>query len=379
MRKIVGYLCTLVMVISGCGTIHEKPQVVRDDGLTIAQFCSNFVEKIGRQETGIISSVFDRSTFLKNIFSTVPLNPQEKNAFKVGFESALDGVFLDMEQSMFFFGSWYVQSIKDNGTRGKCVLQSGMVDLGVSIIEFYVTNRGSIKISNWFDHTQGVLATDRVRTTLLDFYQHGKSAISEEQKKLGYQNMAAFAKALQKRDIDKALDYYKALPHQMKKNGMNALSIVSLSTFVGRRYEESVEILLDIPEYSARPFIVIDYLLEKKQFDQIHDILDNLEESIGESSVIEILRSSIFYAQGQTEKSWKHALKSIDIDNSYEASYWHVFSQFVDQRSYEDAILVLDILYKAWGYDFTRATFENEPLYQDLVKTPEFDQWIKRL
>lgn len=371
--------CALMIVLSGCGTTPKKQQGYNDEYQTILQFCSSFADRITGKEAGVVVSAFDHNNFVKNVVSGTQLSLQEKSTFTAGFEPLMNKVLGTFENSLFAFGGWYVQSFKDNGARGKCVLQSGIVDSGVSIIEFYITNNKSIKISNWFDHTQGVLATDRLRLTLSDLYRLGNSAAQSEEKKREYMSLVGFAQAIQTRDIDKAFEYYYLLPYEMTKSGMNALNLVSLSTLVGKRYDEATEILLDIPDYTSRPFIIIDYLLKKKEYEQIHLILDKLEDDIGESTVVEIMRSSLYSQQGQPKKSWKHALKSIDIDNSYEASYWHVFSQFVEQESYSDAVLVLDVLYKAWGYDFTRATFADKALYKNLASTPVFDAWIKSL
>ncbi len=359
----------------------------RPDEQSLSGFCEVLSGKLSGDADTFILAHFDEQKFSDNVFLGVRSNTRSFRAIKARMQESIKdlprGLVADTRGS-----KWDVIRFSQQGNSAKCLLRNDFISSrGIQLIEFYLYEASDgIRIFNWKDQVKNVLTSDMMRSVALDL-QAFDEKVARGQVEKGSQDekdiktLFTYIIALKNQDVRTAIEYYKQLPPNYKNNPVYGLRMVILGgTKGGKAYQESLQLFYDQFKNDERfDLLFMDYYFERKQYQKALESIESAEKRIGPDTGFYLLKAVMYQEMGQTKKFYAMCLKLINHDVGYENTYWLLFDELVRQRQYEDAVLVLDVMHKAFSYSFSRDRFERDPDYAQLIRTNTFNQWIKSL
>ena len=382
-------------LLSAC--VSNSPRQTAESGLnaqatrpaeqSLSGFCEVLSQKLSGDADAFVTAHFDERKFSDNVFLGVQSNTRSFRAIKARMQETIRhlprGLVEDTRGS-----KWDVIRFSQQGNSAKCLLRNDFISSrGIQLIEFYLYESGDgIRIFNWKDQVKNVLTSDMMRSVALDIQAFDEKVArgqvekgSKEEKDI--KTLFTYIIALKNQDARNAIDYYKQLPPRYKNNPVYGLRMVILGGVRGGKiYQESLQLFYDQFKNDERfDLLFMDYYFQRKQYQKALASIESAEKRIGPDTGFYLLKAVMYQEMGQTKKFYAMCLKLIEHDVGYENTYWLLFDELVRQRQYEDAVLVLDVMHKAFSYSFSRNRFERDPDYAQLIRTNTFNQWIKSL
>lgn len=376
-------------LLSACSSMPDHGVPPMQPGSTVEKldprdFCYAVAENLTAGDASLLINAFDTRKFLNNALIGVKGNNKSFLQFKQGLETGVKAFPKMLENLVSETTRWDVVRFDDKSNRLRCLLRSGFTHAGVMIFELYLMDASDqTYVVNWFDHIKGTLASDSIRTMALDYKRvfdgldRGElTTYSEEYQ--GILKLNQFLTAAKNKDAVGALNYYDLLPRRYKNSPIYASRAVDIATTLGesshRKYLENfVRRFSERDEYKLRSY---DYYLLNKEYDNAILAVDGAIERIGGDPALHLMRAFANREKGDIKAFYANCWEALDADASFEETYWVLLETLAQEKRFEDSVLVLSIMRKAFNYSFTKDGFSSDPKYAELAKSKVFAEWI---
>lgn len=281
----------------------------------------------------------------------------------------------------------YVKLLKTSPMKDgiKALVRADYGDNGLGYVEFYLqkTTGSGIKVIDWFDYSQGQLASEVLRQILAitapsqsyvdNFFNivSGKAVTRQEFIKL--------FKSIQAKDYDKFANLYRGLSADAKRN--RQLMVVAVST-ASLSQDELLyqQVLDDLHKYHHNDpkisFLLIDYLFYKERYSEALQSINAFREQIDvNDAALMVLESNIYAVSGSYDDSIGRAEKAIKIEPEYEDAYWSLLFVLSRAGQYPRAIKVAELLEDQFDYLLDSDALAADNSYDGLRNSSEFKAW----
>jgi tetratricopeptide (TPR) repeat protein len=171
---------------------------------------------------------------------------------------------------------------------------------------------------------------------------------------------------------------YGRLPKSLQENKSVFLMYLRATCELGDAGEEpyfkGVEHFRQIyPNDSCVDFISINYLADKKRFDEALKAIDRFEKEIGKDAYLSVCRAKVFLEA----RRFDDARKLIDIALAQESTLGEAFWTAIDislvEKKFADTLKWLKKAVQELKIDYDK--IEENGVYADFVKSPQYREW----
>lgn len=176
---------------------------------------------------------------------------------------------------------------------------------------------------------------------------------------------------------EQVLENYQALPFVLKRHPVAIAHLLKTATLYNYDYLYEVLYRLE-PQLKTQPqysYALMNLMYSGNMYKEAAAALVPFNETYGDDSYIEIIKSYIAEKRNQLDKALFHLEKAIDIDPADEEPYNALLNYFMNAQNYADAVLVVDVLTEYFGYNFLKPAVAEDEYYQPLISSTEFKQW----
>ncbi len=267
--------------------------------------------------------------------------------------------------------------------RKVALIRFDLQDSGMNFQEISIDAKSG-KIVDWFDYVLGA----RYSETLGNVF----AVLMPEQSNL-------LGKMLGKREIDSGLvDKFKQFGLYKRQGEFSkAYNILeqlpqelnSHKTFIAIKTELAQHISLEeynkqlallAKHYSDDPtmaLMLIDYYYD---FDlkQVVKMIDGVQVRLGKDSLLEWLKSSVYFQLGEHSKAQTAIEYAISQEPEREKYYWTKIAIQTAQNDFKGVVNSLDDMEAKLNMEFTPKGFFDDEMYAEFVKSKAFADWRKK-
>lgn len=180
-------------------------------------------------------------------------------------------------------------------------------------------------------------------------------------------------------DDEAIVSGYKKSGEHIRQNELLAdRFMASAQLLPEKEYRESLVFYIENVKAEIQdPTLLIDHYYFLGKTDLALAALERISPFYAGSYSVGVLSTSLQQTGGDLAALETKALALLEQNPNVEAVYWLLFNEYVHDREYERATLVMDVLVNAYGYTFGR-TLKSEPAYLEFSRSPEFRRWRKR-
>ena len=376
------------IILTSCVSNTPRTNINNTTASTITapaleNFCKSLKDNLTNNSHKYLNQNFDRLKFSQNVFFGINGSSKTYLAYKQGISKAID-TLPDVLAKTTNGKRWHITRFNKTVNTAKCTLRSTIEGSGVQIVEFHLHKTPTnVSIYNWHDHVKNTLASEALRSAVLDYKSFddkiNSGAINQDSKEFKeFRTLINFIQTISRNEIDSAIAQYKNLPKKYKSNPVYVQRLITQSASSPRNYRRVMDIFYkEFKNNRKYDLIFLDYFYTKKQYRKALQVITRAEKRIGKDAGLSLVKALTYSEIGNSKKFYEMCLEALNDDMSYESTYFLLFDELIRQRKHKDAVLVLDILTKVFSYSFTRDRFENDPKYAQLTKTRSFNQWIK--
>jgi hypothetical protein len=123
--------------------------------------------------------------------------------------------------------------------------------------------------------------------------------------------------------------------------------------------------------------LLLDFYMMDRQFDRANRVLREFKRQIGSDPLLEVLFANLELERGNKQAFYGYCLKALEEDAAYLDTYWVLLDQFVVDRNYKDAVLILNVLSNMFQISLQVDAFKADEKYRDFSRSAAFKAWLK--
>jgi tetratricopeptide (TPR) repeat protein len=256
-------------------------------------------------------------------------------------------------------------------------------DDGLSYWELQLDSRSpsDIRIVDWINYSNGSLVSegmgDMFGLLLGDDSKPVSGGAASAVKPGNRRVLMRFLSAKRKGNAQAVLQYYKELPKWIRNDRfLQAAWVESAGMVSDDEYRKALSDLARAHGNDPRmSLMLMEHYVFEKDYDRAHALVSQFSKMIGGDAALEALHANIAYEAGDVKEAVRFSRRAIQADRDYEDTYWTLLHSLVQDRHYEDAVLVLRILAGKFSYSFEPKQLAETPGFSGFAKSAEFQSW----
>lgn len=375
MKKAVFYFCC-VYILTACGTGNVKEETITKVTSTAkyTYLCSEFIEHLNNGQPDFLIEKFDIDTLVRNILSGLKLAPKVREQLSTDFKRTLpEELFGQLETNFLVSEYWYTINVED---KRRCVVHSDLTEEGMIMIDFTMSDvSGTPKFIDWQDYIFNTRASTAMREVVKMYVN--SNAKGNANALIIRDDLIAFTSAIKSGNVDQSILSFKSLRDGLQSNPIYIKQLLKVVPTDHESYQEIIELLIDVVADEDKGFIFFDYYAEAQDLDGMLLVVNNIEQRTAKDAVFEVFKANANLLVGGKSSYLNHMYLAITKGSRFDDIYWGLFTFFVEERLFKDAVLVLGILEDISGYSFARNHFSDDPDYHAFLESDEFKKWIR--
>jgi len=382
----------LLLILTGCAgdrnlkltklpASSPAPLIDSSEGkATCEAIAQNFSEGDRRS---IISRV-DSSFLAWRVLSVFEKNRSNKVQLE-SIEKSLKDQLLNMLSFSEERTRWDMLSGRVDGERYLCLVRSGLSSEGVKYVEFDLRPvDGRLRILDWYDLIRKTRVSDLFVELFSDIQEIAsahlmalpkmRASVAQEQKLY-----ADFLDAVRNRDSERALKIYAKLPLRLRNKPLYIFIAVNMASKLSDTQYLSFlgDLAGRVGDDDRYGMLLLDFYMTDRRFDKANRVLREFKRQIGSDPLLEVLFANLELEQGNKQAFYSYCLQALEEDAAYLDTYWVLLDQFVVDRNYKDAVLILNVLSKMFQITPQVDAFESDEKYRDFCRSAVFKAWLK--
>lgn len=382
----------LFLLMAGCagsGSIKPAVQSVSPSAPLIESSegkaaCEAIAQDFSEDDRHSIISRVD-SSFLAWRVLTVFEKDRSNKVQLESIEKSLKDQLLNMLSFSEERTRWDMLSGRVDGERYLCRVRSGLSGDGVKYVEFDLRPvDGRLRILDWYDLIRKTWVSDLFVELFSDIQEIAsahlmalpkmRTSVAQEQKLY-----ADFLDAVRNRDSKRALKIYARLPLRLRNKPLYIFIAVNMASKL-----DDTQYLSFLGDLAGRVghddrygMLLLDFYMADRQFDKTNRVLREFKRQIGSDPLLEVLFANLELERGNKQAFYGYCLEALEEDAAYLDTYWVLLDQFVAERNYRDAVLILNVLSNMFQITLHVDAFESDEKYRDFCRSAVFKAWLK--
>ena len=337
---------------------------------------------------GDLQSIISRvdSSFLTwrvlKLFEKNPLTHEQTESIEKNLSDQLINMLSLTEERT----RWSMLSGRVDGERYLCLVRSGLSNEGVKYVEFdlrLVDDR--LRILDWYDLIRKARVSDLFVELFRDIDEiafahlvalpNVRASVAQEQKLY-----ADFLKAARSGDAERVLKIYAKLPSRLQNKPLYIFIALNMASKLDvARYGSFLrDLARRVGDDDRYGMLLLDLYLADRQYEKADRVLRAFKRQIGSDAVLELLLANLERARGNKQAFYGYCLQALEADAAQLDTYWILLDQFVADRNYGDAVLILNVLSSMFQITLDDNALESDEKYQDFFRSAAFKEWMEK-
>lgn len=346
-------------------------------------FSSELEAAFNRQEVSFLVKHFDAERFARRVLQGTGFPPAlaervRTQSSRIVIQQLTAAVAADLKGAQWTFLRLTVA--EDNAERRTALFRIKTQDDALSYWEFYLSADGDkVKVDDWINYATGDLASDVLKYAYSLGGKKGGMAswVFGRPDKAETDALGRFFRAFNKKDYRGALGLYQSLPLRYQADPFVLMARLTAAQTVGVELYNAA--LADLAKYFGDDprfaLLLSDHFLGIGDYANAHRAIDHLSQRIGGDVALTVAHGNIDYAARNYSRAVEHYRRAIQEDQDFEDTYWSLLELFATRGNYEDAVLVLRILARHFGYTFNAAKLAQTDGYAQFAASQPFRAW----
>ena len=242
---------------------------------------------------------------------------------------------------------------------------------------------GAIRIVDWLDYLDGYQYSAALRLSVVSFEPTAASVRGLVPEHQGsdeeYARFAAVISAYRDKDYQKFYNESAKLSRRLRQTRFMHLltSLVSRMTRDRNLYNDAFRALSsNFGDDPTVVFTLLSYYYSKRDNDAVMQSLRLLQDEFGvrDAALLSLMSQTAMNLRNADEAAIL-ADEAISIEPGLEIAYWMAINAHVSLKHHSFAVMTAKSLEDQFGKSIERERFENNSMYANFVKSPQFKQW----
>ncbi len=335
---------------------------------------------------GAFDRVVDADAILDTTFADVLLSTKWERDFRSGLKIAITTKLGNKLAGQIPEGSYArLLRIKTDGDKARALIRMDFGDNGNGYLDMHLIKRanGAIRIVDWYDYARGQLYTESLKQLtaslsptptmfgkLFDLASNRKASMD-----FIYELMQMNKNGRHKEMASKFL----TLDESLRKSRFLSVAAVQAANQSGDM-ELYKKTLSNLDHYFSddpgMTFLLLDYYFLEEKYEKVLAIIDQLQESFGvEDAALIMLKANTLFTQNDYQRAARLARRAIELEPTYENSYWVLINSQVPQRKFREATATAKTLEDRFGYDMGPESLAETETLSKLAQSSEYKKW----
>lgn len=180
---------------------------------------------------------------------------------------------------------------------------------------------------------------------------------------------------------DEALAALKAMPEKLRTSKPLMLMEVQISSNVNddTKYLAAIEAYgRAFPNDPSLDLVMVDGAYLRKEWAEVHRLVDKLEQRVGGDPYLELLRAEALGESGKRAEAIASAKKATEAEPTLEQAWWQLMTQQSAAQDFAGAVATLGVLSEKFDADVTEDTLRSDERFGGLVESAEFAAHVGR-
>jgi tetratricopeptide (TPR) repeat protein len=176
----------------------------------------------------------------------------------------------------------------------------------------------------------------------------------------------------------RVLEIYATLPPSLQKDKTFLLARMKAAAEVSEKeYADTLDAFRDY--YPADPcldILLIDHYFLRKQFDRALACIDTLDKAVGGDPYLNVMRANVYLEKKDFAKARECAQKAVAAEENLQPAYWALITASLGTKDFAETSRLLTAVREKCGVEIDDLAADSE--YAEYVKSPEYNEWLKK-
>jgi predicted Zn-dependent protease len=237
--------------------------------------------------------------------------------------------------------------------------------------------------SDIYIYISGELLSETFRRAALPLAQEASKSFierltaAESEYVKNVDQLAKMAELMHQGRHAEVLATYAQLPEVLRREKGTLLMRYQAAAKVGEA--ELLKVVEDFrgyhPDDVCLDFLLIDYHILRKEYDEALGAIDRLDASVGGDPHLNLLRADSVYRQGDTAKAFDLVRQANAADPEAIDPYYTLLGLTVLEKDHEKTLAALKRIESRFGVDLSGVA--QSPDYEEFRKSPQGQEWTR--
>lgn len=240
---------------------------------------------------------------------------------------------------------------------------------------------GSIGMEDTYNYSTGEMVSQTFRRLLISSEAAKRGKRVSDDDKLLFDNLETvfqMARESNRGRFAEAIEEFHKLPQRLQDNKsillMNLRNCTQLGEGGSQAYDKGVERFRQLfPKDVCVDFISVDYLAGKKRFDEALAAIDRFEKEIGGDANMSVWRAKVLLDAEHFDEARKHIDMALKAESTLEEAYWTAIDISLAEKKFAETLTWLKKTVQNLKIEIE--PLEEEEVYADFVKSPQYREW----
>lgn len=343
------------------------------------------VEQINAGSSQAFSDAVDTDALLRRVFDGVEINEKLKAGFSQTIGRSKNQLGENIIRRMPAGSYAKVVAVEQKGDKATALVRYdyGNRGLGYHAYELNKDKAGNVRIVDWLDYLDGSRYSDALRLSAVSFEPTAASVWGLVPEHHGsddeYAKFAEVILAYRDKDFQKFYNASASLTLDLRRSRFMHMLTCQVSKMTGDQnlyinaYRELSKNFGNDPTVALS---LLNYYFSKGDYEDVMSSLRLLQQEFGvRDAALLSLMSRTALGMRNAEEAAVLADEAISIEPGLEAPYWAAIAAHVVLKHHGFAVMTAKSLEEQFGKSLDREQFENNSLYSEFIRSPEFEEW----
>lgn len=393
----VAFACALVL---GCSDNPHGPRIRPGDpepeiepGLTddeCRELAAKFTKAVQGQDAAALATLFDWDALLQNASAdiNVPAKEIQRFAAEMGGDGKRLGTLGQLILDLGAHGGTYkYRHAHVIEHRQRLLFRVTLPDgAGTNYHDVVLSRRpdGQVKAIDVYVFTNGELLSQTARraflTTMLQQAQAPAARLqgAERAYQLHFKKVELMNDMARESKHPEVLKLYDQLPPELQRDKNVLLTRLRAAQAAGgEEYSEAIENFRAYhPGDPCVELFAITYHVQKREFARALAMIDRVEKAIGDDPYLNVLRANVHLEANDPAASRKSAEAALAAEPTLADAHWALVSVALLENKHEETLARLREIERRFNRKIP--DLASLPEYAEFVKSPQYQEWIKR-
>lgn len=395
-RLLICFSLTILFLAASCSKKDSSANSIKAAEATwqnpadedCKKFAKELQDVVNKGDTAAFNQLVDWQSILDRATADIQA-PQSRTGFSKGFLGSVNssqGLASQFSEQCKNGGSFKLVRIHEQDGRKRALLRILFGNGAVNYYDFVLVRKpdGKVQAVDIFVHMSGEMMSETMRRLFLFVASEETKSVldrltgSENQYLKHSREIQQMTQANASGDFKTAMAVYHQLPAEVQKEKF--LMLIAMAAAQNVSDEEYQGVLSAFktayPQDVCRDFVLIDYYLLRKDYENALASSGRLDQAIGGDAHLKYMSGQIYTLQNKSAQARDMFEKAIEMEADYQPAYENLLQLAYEEKKFDECVRLLDRMNEKCNLPFTdlEETSENA----EFLKSKEYQDWKEK-